>query len=64
MLTSLLDPYAYYTRVIHDVCLDGQSIDEAFGCFMLTSVAYAVGPSVTTFSTEFFLPKPGFWEFI
>jgi hypothetical protein len=27
-------------------------------------VACAVGPSVTTFSTDFFLPKPGFLEFI
>jgi hypothetical protein len=35
------------------MCLDGQSIDEAFGCSMVTSVACAVGPSVTTFSTDF-----------
>jgi hypothetical protein len=25
-----------------------------------TSVASAIGPSITTFSTDFFLPKPGF----
>ncbi len=29
-----------------------------------TSVACDVGPSVTTSSTNFFLPKPGFLEFI
>ncbi len=45
------------------MCVDGESIDEAFGCFMLTSVvACAVGPSVTTFSTDFSFQNVVFWN--
>jgi hypothetical protein len=32
--------------------------------FIITSVACAIGPSVNLSSTDFFLPKPGFWGFI
>jgi len=37
---------------------------ENHALLMITSVVCAVGPSVTTSSTDFFLPKPGFLEFI
>ncbi len=47
---------------LYMMCLDGQSIDEAFGCFMLTSVACAVGPIVITFSTDFSFQNLVFWN--
>ncbi len=31
-------------------------------CFIIISMACALGPSVTTSSTDFSFSKPGFWE--
>ncbi len=62
MLTSLHDPNMLTISGLYMTCLDGQSIDEAFGCFMLTSVASVVGPSVTTFSTDFSIQSLVFWN--
>jgi hypothetical protein len=45
-------------------CMDNQWCNTKLELLVLTSVACAVGPSVTMSSTDFSFQKPGFWEFI
>jgi hypothetical protein len=53
-----------WTEYTNKFQIYGKAKTKWFIISFVTSVACAVGPSVTTSSTDFFLPQPVFFEFI